>query len=52
MSTTKEPYVALRPAGKSVLLMNLMVLVPFTPRFSRCAKRPILFAVNHINRIL
>jgi hypothetical protein len=44
--------VALRPAGTSSLLMNLMVLVPFTPRFSHCAKHPIQFDVDLIQRIL
>jgi hypothetical protein len=52
MSTAKEPQVALRPAGTSSLLMNLMVLIPFTPRFSPCDKRPISFAFYLIQCIL
>jgi hypothetical protein len=52
MSTTNEIYVALPPAGTLFLLMNFMVLVPFTPRFSHGANRPISFAVDFIHRIL
>jgi hypothetical protein len=52
MSMTKEPYVDFRPGGTSVLLMNLMVLVPFTPCFSPCAKQPISFDVDLIQLIL
>jgi hypothetical protein len=44
--------VALRPAGTTSLLMNFMVLVPFTPRFSPCAQLPISFDVDLIRRIL
>jgi hypothetical protein len=52
MSTTKEPYVALRPGGTSVILMNLMVLLPFTPHFSPCANRSLSCSVDLIQLFL